>query len=350
MTLFQRARVAGLDPNHWYVVARSSELRRGRVLKVSFWGRPIALFRADDGALGAIENRCLHRGLELTLGRVCGGNLACAYHGWEYDTSGRLAHVPHDLFGHAMPAVALEAFPLRERYGFIWLFPGRPEQAETTPLPEIPELQGERPWLTVAVDFAWQAHVSMVVENLLDFTHAYLHRRYRPFTAGVLVRSNAGENEVVAEYQLTIAAERLTGLFVNRARIDTSRTRSWFAYPYQRAVTGGKIQQWCFLTPCDVRTTRLFLLVLFDADVFRIPFTQRRLPRQCARFFLHLSKKLMIAPVLEQDGRALEAEQAAFERAPERPPLEFSPVVRMLQTLIVQRWETHVARDCRTDG
>src|SRR5262249_40019966 len=152
-----------------------------QVQEVAFWGRSIAVFRAKDGSLGAVANRCVHRNIKLSLGHVCGEHLVCPYHGWEYDTSGRVARIPHDLFGRSMPDLRAVSYPARERYGLLWIFPGDRLRAEQTPLPEIPELEGSRRWASVDVDFVWRAHFSIIVENLLDFTHAYLHRKYRPF-------------------------------------------------------------------------------------------------------------------------------------------------------------------------
>jgi hypothetical protein len=183
----------------------------------------------------------------------------------------------------------------------------------------------------------------MILENLLDFTHAHLHRKYRPFADPVLIRSYADADKVVGEYNISMAAEEVTGLFVNRPLVDTSRMKSWFEYPYQRASTHDKIKQWCFLTPAGACSTRLFLLIMFDKDALRIPLTSRPLPLQCARLFLYVSRHLMIAPILKQDGRALEAEQDACERYPEAPLMEFNPVVRFLQEMVVSRWQAYEA-------
>ena len=147
----------------------------------------------------------------------------------------------------------------------------------------------------------------------------------------------------MGDYHIMMAAERVTGLFVNRPLVNTSRMTSWFQYPYQRASTDDRIEQWCFLSPAGARSTRLFLLIMFDKDTLRIPLTRLTLPHQCARLFLHISKHVMIAPILRQDGRALEAEQDAFDRFPEAPLIELNPVVRLLQEMIVSRWQAYEA-------
>ena len=343
-SVYQQARAAGLNPNHWYAVARSSFLKRGKVLEATFWGRSIAVFRAKDGSLGAMANRCVHRNIKLSLGHVCDKHLVCPYHGWEYDTSGRVARIPHDLFGRSMPDLRAASYPVRERYGLVWIFPGDRIRAEHTPLPEIPELEGPRRWASVDVDFMWRAHFSIIVENLLDFTHAYLHRKYRPFEDAVLVRTQSNDDAILAEYETAIGAGRFSGRFVNRGSVDTSRIASSFDYPYQRASTHEKIKHWCFLTPIDAGKTQIFFTIMFDSDALRVPVIPLRMPYRVARFFLRMARRLMIAPLLQQDQHAVEAEQEAFERLRDAPFVEFNPIAGMVQELIVRKW-----RGCEMD-
>src|SRR3989442_13484677 len=92
-----------------------------------------------------------------------------------------------------MPRVRIAAFPVRTRYGLIWIFPGDPARAEAVPMPELPELEGAQAWACVPVDFTWQAHHSLIIENVSDFTHAHLHRKYRPFSGAKLVRKHRAE-------------------------------------------------------------------------------------------------------------------------------------------------------------
>lgn len=70
--LRQRARVAGMDPNYWYPALMSRDLAVGAVKEVIFWHRSFAFFRGQDGVVRAMENRCAHRNLKLTLGQVEG--------------------------------------------------------------------------------------------------------------------------------------------------------------------------------------------------------------------------------------------------------------------------------------
>src|SRR5579863_9691909 len=84
----QKVRAAGMNPDYWYAVEWDKNLARGKVIEVRFWGQSIALYRDEMGVAHAVENRCAHRQLKLSVGEVKGCNLVCTYHGWEYDKDG----------------------------------------------------------------------------------------------------------------------------------------------------------------------------------------------------------------------------------------------------------------------
>ncbi len=338
----QKVRVAGLDPDYWYAVERASAVPRGRAVEVTFWGRSIALYRGDDGRIRALENRCAHRHLPLTLGTVEGCRLSCMYHGWSYDESGRLAAVPHDLFGHAMPSVGVAAYPVQVRYGLVWLFPGDPARAAERRVPDIPELEGPDRWACVPLDFTWRAHHSLIVDNVSDFSHAWLHRKYRPFEGARLTRCEAVGDRVYVSYRTRVGRGRISGLFVDRRRVNTEAMDLCYEYPYQWSSTDGKIRHWCFFLPVDPRTTRTFFLFYFES--LRVPFTPIRVPRALMGPVLRAANRVLIAPLLRQDGRAVEAEQAAYETHHALPVPDLNPAVGLFQQLTVRKWEEHLAR------
>jgi phenylpropionate dioxygenase-like ring-hydroxylating dioxygenase large terminal subunit len=339
----QKARVAGLHSDYWYPVEYDHALRRGRVIEVRFWNTSIALYRSDDGQLFAIENRCAHRQLKLSLGHVDGCNLTCSYHGWTYDGSGKVVAIPHDLFGKSKLKVQLKSYPVQVRHGLIWIFPGDPKLAGERGIPDIPELEGKRPWPSVTIDFTWRAHHSMIFENIIDFTHAYLHRSYRPFEGAKLLRSELAGDRLNLAYEVQVGRGRISGLFVDRQRVDTNSMELGIDYPYQWSNTGGKIKHWCFLLPIDERTSRAFFVFYFEA--FQIPFTRLRLPHWLMRTFMGLARYFLIRPLLEQDGWAVEAEQEAFETHYDAPLIEVNPVVGQFQQLAIRKWEEYLDKD-----
>jgi phenylpropionate dioxygenase-like ring-hydroxylating dioxygenase large terminal subunit len=339
----QKARAAGLDPNFWYAVEYDSKLKRGQVIEVTFWKRSIALFRTASGELHALDNRCCHRQLKLSLGHVQGDNLICEYHGWCYAGDGRVCHIPHDLFGRAMPSFRVGSYPVKVRYGLIWIFPGASELADQIDVPVIPELEGRRPWARADADFIWQAHHSMIIDNVSDFTHEFLHRRFRPFVGARLTYCHNDGDRVRVGYETQIGDGRFSKYFVDRKRINTRSIELCYEYPYQWSDTGGKIKHWCFLLPIDERSTRVFFVFYFD-DV-KVPLLPLRVPRWLLRPLMRLMNRLLIIPLLREDGFAVEAEQHAYDEHYDAPQAELNPAVHQFQKLTAEKWQRHLERE-----
>jgi phenylpropionate dioxygenase-like ring-hydroxylating dioxygenase large terminal subunit len=340
----QKVRAAGMNPDYWYPVEYDRNIKAGQTVGVTFWKRPIAVYRGMDGVLRAMEDRCAHRQLKLSGGSVDGCKLVCPYHGWSYDCDGRLANVPHDLFGRSLPSLKIATCPVRVRYGLVWIFPGDPELANQRAIPEIPEIEGPvgQRWGCVPVDFLVQGHHSMIIDNVSDFTHAYLHRKYRPFTDAKLTKCEAVGDKVFVSYDTQVGTGRISSLFIDRQHVNMNQMDLCYDYPYQRSNTDGKIKHWCFVLPIDERTTRAFFLFYFDS--FKVPFLPLRFPRRVMNLILHAANRLHIRPLLVEDKVAVEAEQAGYERYYEAPIAELNPAVPLFQALTVRKWEEHLAK------
>ncbi|MBK7532306.1 Rieske (2Fe-2S) protein [Piscinibacter sp.] len=120
----------------WHPVAPSHHLRAGDNIVAGFAkGEELALWRSKDGGVQAWENRCPHRGLRLTMGRVLNGNLSCAYHGWEYAPDGRCAAIPANPSLPLPKNVRVRAFAVEERSGMVWVSTDAVEASGSTPRP-----------------------------------------------------------------------------------------------------------------------------------------------------------------------------------------------------------------------
>lgn len=63
---------------------REDDLWVGEMTCVAIDGRSVLVVNVE-GTVCAYENRCRHRALPLSLGKLTGNRLVCAAHGWEYD-------------------------------------------------------------------------------------------------------------------------------------------------------------------------------------------------------------------------------------------------------------------------
>lgn len=175
-------------PDAWYVVALASELGR-KPLPVTLLGTPLVLFRTARGTPGALIDRCPHRNVPLSAGKVSGERLACGYHGWEFDTEGRCQHVP-GLVGELDPQSRSRralAWPARESDGFIWVW-ANPDSAPTAAPYRFPALPG---YTEARRRVSAPGTLHATIENALDVPHtAFLH--------GGLFRTAVKKNRVTA--------------------------------------------------------------------------------------------------------------------------------------------------------
>lgn len=337
----KKLRKSGLNPNYWYAFEYERVVTKGKVVEVKFWHNSIALFRDHNGQLQAIENRCAHRQVKLSLGEVKNCSLVCPYHGWSYDKSGKLIEVEHELFGKTLPVVQLKTYPVRAKYGFIWIFPGDADIANHVEIPCIPELEGKDSWACVPFEFNWHSHHSMITDNVNDFAHAYLHRKYKPFSNAKLTKCESEGDRIYIGYDTFMGGDRLSELVIDRDRVETSSIELCFEYPYQWSNIGERIKHWCFILPIDEKTTKVFFLVLYS-DSLKIPFTSIPMPKWLTVLALKFGKQVLIKPLFNQDGAIVKAEQEGFEAHPDSVNVELNPVVHMCQKLTIRKWDEYL--------
>ena len=337
-TRVAEVRRAGPSGNYWYAVEFAKNVRNGQVVEVVWWKSSIALYRDDSGRFFALENRCAHRQLPLSRGRVEGSRLVCQYHGWKYEGTGRCAAISHELGKgrERMPRIGIRAYPVRERYGLVWIFPGDPALADAVPLPEVAELSGRQPWPIAPIDVTIGSHFSMIVENVCDFNHAYLHRYKEPFVDSKLVEFGRTGDTIRVTYKTSFGKSLIAKLAAENGGKGLDRIKLWYQYPYQGSDILGKYLHWLFMLPIDERTTRCFFLFLFGP--IEVPVLRWTIPRPLKPLALHLANLLYVKPLLAEDKWALEAEQTAFDRHSDRPMIELNPAVIEFQKLTLEKW------------
>lgn len=346
--LRQKVRATGLDPDYWYAVEEAHRIKPGSVVEVVFWKHSIALYRTTDGAFHALENRCAHRQVKLSLGDVDGCRLVCPYHGWTYDETGRRADNRREGADRTLIKPSIKSYPVKVRYGLVWLFPGNPECARQRQIPDIPELEGRERWACVPLSFVWSAHHSMIIDNVSDFTHAHLHRRYRPFDGAALTNVEVIGDDVHLAYDTEVGRGPVSGWFVDHRKLNTNRMELCYQYPYQWSNTDDAIKHWLFVLPINERTTRVFFLFYFRS--LKIPFVPIKIPRFAMTGVMKIANRLLIAPLLDQDRYAVEAEQEGYERHWDARPIEFNPVVKAFQEVTVRKWQEYLAREGRSSS
>ena len=106
------------------VIAASSAVAAGGCLPIDLPGLSLILTRGADGAIRGLANACRHRATRLVDAPCTAKALVCPYHGWTYDLTGALIHVPHAEAFTAADRRDLAALPVAERHGLVWLGAG----------------------------------------------------------------------------------------------------------------------------------------------------------------------------------------------------------------------------------
>ncbi len=151
----------------WHAVAAAADVPPGRLVAARLLGREVVLWRAADGNVRAWENRCPHRGTRLSIGRIEGDEVVCAYHGWHFDGGARCTLIPSmpDLAAKTQARVLV--FHTIEKYGLVWVCIGTPAEA-VLPFPEYDD-PNLRKVLCGPYDVATSG--PRIVENFLDMAH-----------------------------------------------------------------------------------------------------------------------------------------------------------------------------------
>ena len=80
--------------NYWYPVLQSEELEAGKAIGFTVLGENLVAWRGRDGAPCVAHDRCPHRSIKLSVGRVFDGQLQCILHGLRFNGAGQCIMVP----------------------------------------------------------------------------------------------------------------------------------------------------------------------------------------------------------------------------------------------------------------
>ncbi|KIC07679.1 oxidoreductase [Leisingera sp. ANG-M1] len=110
-----------IDLSQWHPIASSSDLPLRHVYQAQLHGREFAVWRADDQYVNVWENRCLHRGVRLSVGLNDGKELKCLYHGWRYSNrSAGCTYIPAHPADAPARTICNRTYPGVEEKGLVW--------------------------------------------------------------------------------------------------------------------------------------------------------------------------------------------------------------------------------------
>lgn len=179
----------GALKDYWYVACLSTELKPGKPLARTLFGTGVVLFRDEHGRPAALRDRCLHRNARLSRGDVFDGRLGCPYHGWVYDASGAVVHVPslgptqkselldadacerEGLKPEPCQLGRLQRFPTVEQDGLVFVFMGGPDASKARAQSFRVPYHGQSGWTVYFMVTRFANGVTNLVENFMDVPH-----------------------------------------------------------------------------------------------------------------------------------------------------------------------------------
>jgi phenylpropionate dioxygenase-like ring-hydroxylating dioxygenase large terminal subunit len=158
--------------NAWYVAAWTTEVSDAPIGR-TICNQQIVLYRDADGAAVALTDRCAHRGFPLSAGSTCEGRIRCGYHGFQFDATGACKVVPGQT--NIASRLAVQSYPVAERDGWIWIWPGEATLADPGTIPDT-HWMNDPAWATVTHSVFFDCRAQLIHDNLLDLTHeSFLH-------------------------------------------------------------------------------------------------------------------------------------------------------------------------------
>jgi len=149
----------------WLLAGRSAQVQgAGDWLTFEGHGETVIVTRQPDGSLAAFHNVCMHRGTAVVTERSgCGARrFTCPYHGWVYDTTGKLSGVPEreDFAAEHLAGVRAPAVAADEWGGWVWINLAGPDDS-----PPLMEWIGS----DIAVDLGRFNMEDMVLLEVLEW-------------------------------------------------------------------------------------------------------------------------------------------------------------------------------------
>lgn len=156
----------------WYAIGWETDIGRS-LRQFTVCGVPLIAYRRSDRTIAVMADACWHRGLPLSMGKLVGDEVECAYHGLRFAPEGRCTFVPGQ---DVVPAAAcVRVFPVVERHRLVWVWLGPAERADPALVPDLhwaddPAWSCEGNSLEIACDYR------LLLDNLMDLTHeTYVH-------------------------------------------------------------------------------------------------------------------------------------------------------------------------------
>ncbi|MBP0617461.1 aromatic ring-hydroxylating dioxygenase subunit alpha [Jiella sp. KSK16Y-1] len=153
--------------NVWYAAAWDTDIKRA-LFPRTICNKKIVFYRKSDDSIVAMDDACWHRLVPLSMGKLDGDRVTCAYHGLKFGPDGRCVFMPSQETIN--PSAAVRTYPVVEKHRFIWIWMGDPALADPATVPDL-HWNDDPDWAGDGAYIHAKGEYRLVVDNLMDLTH-----------------------------------------------------------------------------------------------------------------------------------------------------------------------------------
>jgi phenylpropionate dioxygenase-like ring-hydroxylating dioxygenase large terminal subunit len=257
--------------NQWYVILESKELKKNKPLRLKRLNEHLVLWRDKNNKVCCIADRCVHRGVSLSCGKIIDGMLECPFHGFIFDKSGKVRIIPANGKNAPVPeSIKVKSYNTYENYGLIWIWWGDEDKMTEEPF-FFMELKD---FSYSGLKDEWGVHYSRAIENQLDVVHLpFVHkttigRGNRTLVNGpVVIR----EDELITFYVNNISDDGKT-IALKPEEIpnykDLFRLQFHFPNIWQNFIAA-KIRAFAAFVPVDEENTIIY--IRYYQNIIKVP-------------------------------------------------------------------------------
>ncbi len=279
----------------WYAVMNSYEVK-SKPVGVTRFNEKLVLWREDNGKLNCICDRCCHRGASLELGRINNNHLACPFHGFEYDGSGKVVVIPAMGRKYEVPErYRIESYHVAEKADLIWIWYGEAEPTEEIPF--FDELLDG--FVYGEFSKTWNVHLTRAIENQLDVVHLpFVHettigRGNRTIVDGPVVE---WDNDRMTVY---VQNRRDNGQEIALKASEIDNYRSLFRVKLQLPNTwqnliSDKVRIFVAFVPVDDHHTKIYLRFYQKFLPNRLGGIVAKISNQFNKIILHQDRRVVL--------------------------------------------------------
>ena len=127
--------------NFWYPILQSEDVSSNGPVAIKSLGLELVVWRDGQDRAHVFLDRCPHRYVKLSVGRVMEGDLQCVYHGLRFGAGGRCTLIPWEAEDcKLLDEISAVAYPTEELGGYVWAYIGDVEKFPPPPFEEsVPE-------------------------------------------------------------------------------------------------------------------------------------------------------------------------------------------------------------------